>query len=95
MSIFTRRQSLGLLVGLSSIGLPQISLAQSSYHDLQGRKFIFVILRGAMDGLSALIPDDAQVEALRGHILPSFDQRLNLGGVYPCGRHALSCAVSF
>ena len=43
------------------------------------RKFLFVILRGAMDGLAALIPDDQEVEALRGAILPDPAQRLDLG----------------
>ena len=75
MTIFSRRQTLGLLAGASLTALPQISFAQG----IENRKFIFVILRGAMDGLAALIPDDKEIEGLRGAILPTPDTRLDLG----------------
>jgi len=58
MSYFTRRQSLALLAGAASSSAAKVSFAQGLNPDLKGRKFIFVILRGAMDGLSALIPND-------------------------------------
>ncbi|MEM9667900.1 MAG: DUF1501 domain-containing protein [Pseudomonadota bacterium] len=45
---------------------------------VEGRKFIFVILRGGMDGLSALIPDDPEMNGLRGPILPAVQERLDL-----------------
>ena len=75
MSNFSRRQTLGLLTGASFMAAPQLSFGQG----IEGRKFIFVILRGAMDGLAALIPDDKEIEAIRGSILPAHDERLNLG----------------
>ena len=74
MQEFSRRQSLGLLAGLSFSSVSGMSFAQG----VTDRKFIFVILRGAMDGLSALIPDDTDIEALRGSILPAMETRLNL-----------------
>lgn len=74
-SLVSRRQSLGLLAGATLLPLPQISFAQG----VKDRKFIFVILRGAMDGLSALIPDDKEIEALRGSILPAVESRMDLG----------------
>ena len=74
MPHMSRRQSLALLGGLSLSGIPRLSFA----HGVQGRKFIFVILRGAMDGLSALIPDDNEIEGLRGSLLPAKDSRLDL-----------------
>ena len=75
MSDFSRRQTLGLLAGASFMAAPKLSFAQG----IEGRKFIFVILRGAMDGLAALIPDDKEIEGLRGSILPAPTERLSLG----------------
>jgi len=77
--LISRRKSLGLLAGLgagtSLLGVPSFSFAQGT----SDRKFIFVILRGGMDGLAALIPDDKDIKGLRGHILPAPETRLNLG----------------
>lgn len=42
-------------------------------------KLVLVILRGGMDGLSALIPNTPMVEDLRGAILPAPEARLDLG----------------
>ncbi len=75
MSDFSRRQTLGLLTGAAFAATPKISFAQG----IEGRKFIFIILRGGMDGLAALIPDDKEIEGIRGHILPAQNERLNLG----------------
>ena len=75
MTFFTRRESLGLVAGASLLALPQISFAQGT----PDRKFIFVLLRGGMDGLAALIPDDKDIKRLRGHILPPPETRLDLG----------------
>lgn len=75
MSDFSRRQTLGLIAGASFMAMPKLSFGQG----IEGRKFIFVILRGAMDGLAALIPDDKEIEAIRGSILPAQNERLNLG----------------
>jgi len=75
MTLFNRRQSLGLFAGASLLSLPKISFAQGT----SDRKFVFVLLRGAMDGLAALIPDDKDIKRLRGHILPPPETRLDLG----------------
>lgn len=75
MSELSRRQSLGLLSATSACALSGVSFAKG----IAKRKFIFVMLRGAMDGLSALIPDDPEIDALRGAILPSAETRLTLG----------------
>lgn len=75
MTHLSRRSLLALL---GSTGLaPSFFTAHAS--ELQDRKLIFVILRGAIDGLAALIPDDAELNALRTHTIPDRDQRLNLG----------------
>ena len=75
MTVFSRRHSLGFLAAAPFLSLPKISFAQGT----TDRKFIFVILRGGMDGLAALIPDDKDIEGLRGSILPAPETRLNLG----------------
>ena len=75
MRLLSRRESLGFFAALSLSHVSNVSFAQG----IKDRKFIFVILRGAMDGLSALIPDDKEIEGLRGNILPLPNERLNLG----------------
>jgi len=71
MLTYTRRTVLGLL-GATSLS-PSI-LADG----IDNRKFIFVLLRGGMDGLSALMPDEENISSLRHKLLPSLDTRLNL-----------------
>lgn len=75
MTKLTRRSLIALIgaAGIASAARPVFA------QGVQGKKFIFVILRGAMDGLSALIPDDREAESLRGTILPEKAQRLDLG----------------
>jgi len=46
---------------------------------VEDRAFIFLILRGGLDGLGTLIPDDRETEGLRGAILPPPGDRLDLG----------------
>lgn len=75
MTEFTRRSALGLLGGLSLAGASQPAFAQG----VEGRKLIFVFLRGAMDGLSAVIPDDSSLASIRPNILPEFSARHDLG----------------
>lgn len=72
---YSRRQSLALLAGVSLLSVPKIGFAQG----IADRKFIFVMLRGGMDGLAALIPDDKKIARLRGKILLPLQARLNLG----------------
>lgn len=68
------RRHLLQILGASAAVSP-VAFAQG----VSGRKFIFILLRGGMDGLSALIPDDPEIETLRGDILPAKNNRLNLG----------------
>ena len=50
--MFNRRQTLGLLAGSAILGMPGVSFAALS----GDRRLVFVILRGAMDGLGAAPP---------------------------------------
>lgn len=65
MTEFTRRTLISLLgaAGVAPAVLP--SFAQG----VSNRKFIFVFLRGALDGLSALAPDDRQLISLRPNLI--------------------------
>jgi len=74
MAHFSRRSFISL-TGAALLTSGASSFAQG----IDGRKFIFVILRGGMDGLSALIPDDQETNDLRGGILPATADRLDLG----------------
>ena len=61
----SRRQALGYM-GALSIG----TLYNQSHASALGqKKFIFILLRGAMDGLSALIPKDGSLRRLRRGLL--------------------------
>jgi len=53
----SRRSALGFLgaVSLGQIATPVFAQGQ------ENRKFIFILLRGGMDGLSALIPDSTDI----------------------------------
>ncbi len=77
MTDLSRRHALRLIGAgaLSTVALPRMAFADG----VEGRSLVFVILRGAMDGLAALIPDDRETEALRGSILPEIGDRLDLG----------------
>jgi uncharacterized protein (DUF1501 family) len=75
MSALSRRTLLTLLAAAGSASLVPPAFAQG----VSDRRFIFVILRGAMDGLAALIPDDRETEGLRGAILPAESAQLDLG----------------
>lgn len=76
MSRFTRRTTLGAFGALGMLSLAgPISHAQT----VSRRKFVFILLRGALDGLATLIPDDREMVALRPNILPDLSDRLDLG----------------
>lgn len=75
MTQFTRRTALALLGAAGSF--PSFYTAHAA--GAEDRKFIFIILRGGMDGLAALIPDDSALEQLRRHTVVARSQRLNLG----------------
>lgn len=74
MTGISRRSALAMFGGASMAPFIQPAFAQG----VEGRKFIFIILRGALDGLATLIPDDKETESLRGDILPTIPERLDL-----------------
>ncbi|MEM8921073.1 MAG: hypothetical protein AAGB25_06870, partial [Pseudomonadota bacterium] len=74
MTRLTRRTMLGAL-GATAITSPlQVAYADGA----QDRKLVFIILRGALDGLAALIPDDRELSDLRQATLPTKSERLQL-----------------
>ena len=72
MSELSRRTLLGLIAATAAA-------PPAFARGVEDRKFIFVILRGAMDGLATLIPDAAEIDGYRGAIMPKVDERLDLG----------------
>ena len=68
---FSRRTALGLLTAAS---LNQPSFAKG----IKDRPFIFILLRGGMDGLSALIPQDKEIMVLRRKLIPEQSELLQL-----------------
>ena len=70
----SRRTALGFM-GAMSVG----SLYTGSHANaLKDKKFIFILLRGAMDGLSALVPDDTKIRIMRRSLLLSTKEHHNL-----------------
>ena len=68
-----------LLIGASGLAFPRIALAQGS----GTRNLVFVLLRGAADGLSMLAPvGDPGLEALRGPSLADYDNAPRIGGFF-------------
>ena len=75
MTKLTRRSALAML---GTLGLtPRFIAAHAAA--LEDRKLVFVILRGALDGLATLIPDDDALNRLRAHTIPNQRERLDLG----------------
>ncbi|MEM7660636.1 MAG: DUF1501 domain-containing protein [Pseudomonadota bacterium] len=74
MTQITRRTALTLFAASGLCAPIQVAYAQEA----EGRKTIFIILRGAMDGLAALIPDDPAIGGLRKFTLPDTSDRLDL-----------------
>ena len=72
---FTRRTTLGLLGAASFSQLSVPVFAQGA----EDRKFIFILLRGGMDGLSALAPDDVdQISYIRPELSQRIGERISL-----------------
>ena len=71
---FTRRHFLNLSAALG-LSAPHVAFAKG----IENKRFIFVLLRGGMDGLSALIPTDNRINALRGTLIkdPSSNLEIN------------------
>ncbi|MEM9310677.1 MAG: DUF1501 domain-containing protein [Pseudomonadota bacterium] len=77
-----RRRSLlagSLAIGTTSLAAPHIAFAQGT----GSKNLLFVLLRGAMDGLAMLAPtDDAHFEALRAAALPDYEGAAKLAGTF-------------
>jgi uncharacterized protein (DUF1501 family) len=79
----TRRAALLGLTSVFTLGRASLALADAP----TDRRFVVVILRGALDGLSAVVPyGDPALAGLRGEIVPSAPGQdggmLDLGGFY-------------
>ena len=75
MTNLSRRSTLAML---GTLGLaPKFFAAHAA--ELDDRKLVFIILRGALDGLATLIPDDDALNGLRTHTIPDRRERLDLG----------------
>ena len=83
MSHLTRRSALLGLASAFTLGRVSLALADAP----TDKRFVVIILRGALDGLSAVIPyGDAALAGLRGEIVPPAPLQdggmLDLGGFY-------------
>ncbi len=68
-----------LALGASGLALPRIAFAQGS----GTRNLLFVLLRGAADGMMMLAPvGDPGFEALRGQMLPDYEGAPRLGSFF-------------
>jgi uncharacterized protein (DUF1501 family) len=77
---FDRRSLLaGSLIAAGSLALPRLAFAQGS----GTRNLLFVLLRGAADGMAMLAPvGDPGFEALRGAALSDYDNAPRLGSFF-------------
>lgn len=78
--LFHRRTVIaGSLLGAGSLALPRLAFAQGSGR----RNLLFVLLRGAADGMAMLAPiGDPGLEALRGATLADYDNAPRLGSFF-------------
>lgn len=79
MNLDRRTLLAGSLIGAGSLAVPRIAFAQGA-----GRKnLLFVLLRGAADGMAMLAPvGDPDLAALRGASLADYDNALRLGSFF-------------
>lgn len=75
MTRLNRRQAIGLLGAAAASSAFPFALAEG----IEDRKFIFVLARGAMDGLSALIPNEPSIESHRPGLFSATAPTLPLG----------------
>ncbi len=68
---FSRRTALGLLAA-ATVNQPSFATGVAD------KPFIFILLRGGMDGLSALIPQDKETVDLRQKLIPEHSELLDL-----------------
>ena len=70
---FTRRYFLSLSAA-AGVSAPHIAYAKG----IKNKRVIFVLLRGGMDGLSALIPTDKRINSLRGNLIEDPSSHLKI-----------------
>ena len=78
MTINLDRRALiaGSLIGAGTLALPRLAFAQGA----GSRNLLFVLLRGAADGMAMLAPvGDPGLEALRGATLADYDGAPRIG----------------
>lgn len=69
----------GSLLGATALALPRMAFAQGA----GTRNLLFVLLRGAADGMAMLAPvGDPGFEALRGATLPDYEGAVRLGSFF-------------
>jgi uncharacterized protein (DUF1501 family) len=81
MTINLNRRALiaGSLIGAGALALPRMAFAQGA----GSRNLLFVLLRGAADGMAMLAPvGDPGLEALRGASLADYDGAPRIGGFF-------------
>lgn len=81
MTLLNRRTLLAgsLMLGASGLALPRIAFAKGS----GTRNLLFVLQRGAADGMSMLAPvGDPGFEALRGQMLPDYENAPRIGSFF-------------
>lgn len=81
MALFNRRTLLAgsLVLGAGALAFPRIAFAQGS----GTRNLLFVLLRGAADGMAMLAPvGDPGFEALRGAALPDYANAPQIGSFF-------------
>ena len=81
MTLLNRRTLLtgSLVLGASSFALPRMAFAQGA----GTRNLLFVLLRGAADGMAMLAPvGDSGFEGLRGATLTDYDGAVRLGSFF-------------
>lgn len=81
ITLLDRRSLLAgsLALGASSLVLPRMAFAQGA----GSRNLLFVLLRGAADGMAMLAPvGDSGFAALRGALLPDYENAAQLGSFF-------------
>lgn len=79
MNLDRRSLLAGTLIGAGSLAVPRLAFAQAAGH----RNLLFVLLRGAADGLAMLAPvGDPGLEALRGASLADYDNAPRIGSFF-------------
>jgi uncharacterized protein (DUF1501 family) len=79
MNLDRRTLLAGSLIGAGSLAVPRIAFAQGAGH----RNLLFVLLRGAADGMAMLAPvGDPGLAALRGASLADYDNAPRIGSFF-------------